>query len=357
MTRGTDIGSRDSDERLFEEASEWFLRLRAADPASDVHAQLEAWCAQHPMHESTYRKVVAAWETVGANAAAPEFLVVRRDALERGRRAARGRWNDSARHRRWAGWTAGLAATAACLVLLVSVRSWQARDRVQVYETAVGETRALTLPDNSRVTLDAESRVTVAYSADIRLVELSEGQAQFDVAKDPRRLFKVKVGNETVIAHGTAFNIEQRDDQVSVTLIEGRITVTEGEHAPAAAQPDLSAAVRAVVATHELAPGQQLIIKKNGQVETRRNVSLEPVTAWRRGKIILQNEALSEACVRMNRYSRIKIHVQDKAVASLGVSGVFEAGDTGAFVEALESLFGIKALRIGNDSILLARAE
>jgi transmembrane sensor len=144
---------------------------------------------------------------------------------------------------------------------------------------------------------------------------------------------------------------------VSITLLEGRVTVTEGEHAPAAAQPDLSAAERAVAATHELAPGEQLIIKKNGQVEPRRHVSLEQVTAWRQGKIILKNEALSEACVRMNRYSRIKIHVQEKAVAHLGISGVFDAGDTGAFVEALQSLFGITALRIGNDSILLVRAE
>ncbi|HLA81381.1 MAG TPA: FecR/PupR family sigma factor regulator, partial [Thermoleophilia bacterium] len=96
MTLDTDNRSTHSDEnRLFEEASEWFLRLRAADPASDAHAQLQAWCAQHPLHESAYRKVVAAWEAAGANAAAPEFLVARRDALERAHRAARGRWNDS----------------------------------------------------------------------------------------------------------------------------------------------------------------------------------------------------------------------------------------------------------------------
>ena len=355
MTVGTDIGSPQPDEnRLFEEAAEWFLRLRAADTAPAVRAQFDAWCAQHPRHAATCRAVAAAWEVVGAHATAPELLLARHNALERAGMAARQRRTGGTERRRWMVWAGNLAATAACLVLLAWVgRVWQAQGRIQTYETSVGERRALTLADNSRITLDAESRIAVAYSAEVRLVELFGGQAHFEVAKDPSRAFKVKVANETVVARGTAFNVEHRDDQVSVTLLQGHITVSQGEQVPAGVQADRPGIPHGGGTTHELAPGEQLIIRKNGQVEPRRNVSVDQVTAWQRGKIVLQKDAIADACARMNRYSRIKLRVEDQAVARLRVSGVFEAGDTTAFAEALGSLFGVRAVRVDNDSILL----
>lgn len=357
MIHRTTVGSRRSEEdRLLEEASRWFLVLRAAEPTADMRAQFSAWCGQHPLHESSYRKVVATWEAVGANAAADELVVARREAVERARPAARRPSADSSDRRWWVGRAGSLAAIAAGLVLIVAVRLWPPREPVQSYVTVVGERRSLSLSDKSRVTLDSESRIAVRYSDTDRSVELIAGQAYFDVASDPIRPFEVKVADETVVAHGTEFNIERRDEEVSVTLIAGRVTVT-GAQVAAANRPDGHGTLPTQTTSYELVPGEQLNIGKNGEVHSRRNVSVEHVTAWQLGKIVMQDQPLSDACARMNRYSRVKIVVQDEAAARLSVSGVFGAGDTAAFAEALESLFALRAVRVGSDSILLVSAE
>ncbi|MCU0353966.1 MAG: FecR family protein, partial [Cytophagales bacterium] len=56
------------------------------------------------------------------------------------------------------------AAASVAAVLLLAATAWFMRTREQVYETAFGETRVVTLPDGSTVTLNAHS--TLAYRND-----------------------------------------------------------------------------------------------------------------------------------------------------------------------------------------------
>ena len=62
------------------------------------------------------------------------------------------------------------------------------------------------------------------------------------------------------------------------------------------------------------------------------------------GKLIFDNVPLSDVVATMNNYVTTPIAVEGPA-RELRVSGVFKAGDTPAFVEAMESLFPVVALR------------
>jgi len=96
------------------------------------------------------------------------------------------------------------------LVLVSAIGGWVwwSRAHAGVYSTGVGERRTLTLADGSVVTLDARSRIQVKYRDRERLIDLDQGQARFDVAKDPARPFRVSAaGRETVLAFGTQFNV------------------------------------------------------------------------------------------------------------------------------------------------------
>ena len=344
------------EERLFEEASARFLCIRAANTAEEIaemHAELDEWIAESPLHQKAYAKVETVWGVIGENATGPDMMIARRDALYRAKKTAQIHWNEGVKIYRYAAIAAIILVAVAAVPLFHLIES----GRSDNYTTTVGEIRFLTLTDNSRILLDAETRLTVDYSLSQRAIELLHGQAHFEVAKDKRRPFKVNAGEQTVIALGTAFNMEFLNDQLLVTLVEGRVSIAPERQSTLIEEQSRHVVVaQETPVSHELIPGQQLIVR-DGVLELKQEVNLEMTTAWQRGKLIFENEPLSMAVARMNRYSHIKIMVQDEEIDSLGVSGVFNVGDVGAFVEALEAYFPIVVARNGTESVHLIMAE
>ncbi len=321
------------DNRHFDEAADWFMRLQSAGADDDLWSELDDWLTESPDHAAAYREVESAWGVVASQAAAPEVMVMRRNALERGRRAAQSRWSGKNKvlTRRV------MAAAASVLVALVWWRvEREGNPEPQRYTTTTGEQRIITLEDNSKIALDARSQIAVTYSERSRSIELIAGQAYFDVSTEPNRPFKVRVSGHAVVALGTAFNIEMVSRDVLVTLVDGRVAVLGDEARNKNDQ-------RVKTQYSEMSPGQQLLISRLGSVELREDVNVQKVTAWRNGKLVFVNEPLANAVTRMNRYSHTKIVVLDKSISATGVSGVFNSGDTRAFVEALESFFPIRS--------------
>lgn len=98
-----------------------------------------------------------------------------------------------------------------------------------ILTTPTGGQYQLTLPDGSRIWLNASSslRFPTAFSGSERIVEL-KGEAYFEIAKDMNMPFKVKVNNDMEVAVlGTHFNIMAYADEshVTTTLLEGAVKV------------------------------------------------------------------------------------------------------------------------------------
>ena len=93
--------------------------------------------------------------------------------------------------------------------------------------------------------------------------------------------------------------------------------------------------------TVELQAGQELRVREDGRAVLVADVNLDRATAWQAGKLFFDNEPLADAVERVNRYSRRAI-VVDPSVGQVGISGVFNAGDADAFVEAVTSYFPVQ---------------
>jgi transmembrane sensor len=348
-----------SDERL-EKAVEWFLRVRSEDARAEDLFELQRWMEIDPQNALAYQQTAATWNNLGAHASAPEIIIGRRDALEDSRRAVRRRW--SARSLSRFGW----AAAACVLVTFIAGSWWFVAQRAGVYATARGEHRTVTLEDGSVVTLDAQSRVRVRYTDGERRVILEEGQARFAVAKDPLRPFRVHAREQTVVALGTQFDVELVTGAVLVTLIDGHVAVAgvdpqslsqvggadhveeevAGAHGSANPRRNRHAEEgakqrRASERIVELQAGQELRVRGDGRATLVANVNLDRATAWQSGKLFFDNEPLADAAVRINRSARRAI-VVDPPVAQLRISGVFNAGDPDAFVEAVTSYLPVQ---------------
>ncbi|MGV8942447.1 MAG: FecR family protein [Lysobacter sp.] len=218
------------------------------------------------------------------------------------------------------------------------------------YRTDIAEQRVIPLEDNSSIALDGATALRVQFNNDARTVELVDGQAQFSVAYDPARPFKVHAGELTVVALGTIFTVEQVAGRTRVILIEGRVAVLPDTRRASrlnalldkptpAASTDPAAYASG---TMELGVGDELRLDRDGRANVTK-VDLDSATAWRRGKLVFHDIPLDEAVSRMNRHSRLQIRMEDPELAALPVSGVFQAGDAGAFAHALESYLPLSA--------------
>lgn len=128
------------------------------------------------------------------------------------------------------------SSVAATTVGLLMFSWWYYNSKIEV-ATGFGEYRAVTLPDNSVINLNANSQLSY-YRAwqwhAMREVWL-KGEALFDVKHLNRQPDKVK-SKEQFIAHagainvqvlGTRFNIKYRRDRVLVALLRGKISVSK----------------------------------------------------------------------------------------------------------------------------------
>jgi transmembrane sensor len=235
------------------------------------------------------------------------------------------------------------ACTVACIIFWLPGAVVN-RTAGNLFETGMEEPRAVTLEDGSRIVLDRRSRLRVAFTPTARDVELLDGQAHFEVAKDTHRPFRVRTDSAEVVAVGTMFDVATLPARTTVTLIQGRVNVRT-----------ISGTSQAEPKVEALVPGQQLGIASDGQFLDKRLVKIENVTAWQRGTIILDDMPLPEALAAMNRYSMIQIVIRGPALQTRRVSGVFRIGDVETEAIALERYFNLRETSRSEEAIVLER--
>lgn len=334
-------------------AAQIFIHRQSGSWSALDQADFEAW-SKDPACAEAYLRISGAWRAVGTHAAAPELMVRREQALARARRTGIGRWNRKrkAPYLRWA------AAAAVVVAVGLGFRLFPDRVTEAVYRTDIGEQRLVELSDESRIALDAQTEMRVRLSGDSRVVELLRGQAQFMVAPDARRPFRVEAGAHTITAVGTSFNVEYLDRQVGIGMVEGKVTVTVGSTARATRYVEQGrGSGGAASQTTDLVAGEELRIYADGQSQLLKEVDVTAIVAWRQGKIILNDASLADAVQRLNRYSRLQMAIGDPALGALRVNGVFESGDTRAFLEAVQSYLPVSVQEEGPDLLLLAPVQ
>jgi transmembrane sensor len=311
---------RGAAERRLEEAAAWQMRLVEAGVRSTP--QFESWLREAG-NQDAWCEISAAWNYFDAVGDAPELDAVRHAAWEDAKRGAL----PEEPKRRIPAW-ATLAA-AALVIGVTSLGGYWWTSRPDDYRTAIGERRVVTLADGSRLSLDANSEVTVRYRAHARALHLLKGQARFDVAHDKSRPFSVVAGNQKVIATGTAFNIDMAGSKILVTLIEGHVVV----------QDENSTLLHPL----ELRAGQQMTARPASTPQITQ-VNLQRVTAWTVGHVMFDDEPLSSVVERINRYGGTQIVIADPQVGAMKISGVFNTGDVSGFVEIVTHYLPVRAV-------------
>jgi transmembrane sensor len=348
--------TRDPDDiQVLGEASAW--RVKLSELVVESTPAFEAWRAADPAHAQAWTQVSETYGWWGEQGAQPEVMALRAATLERARRRQAMRWRAAPRRR-------SLSLIAAGLVIaVIGVGAWWA-NTPQVYRTALGERRTVTLQDGSQLALDADSEVRVRLAAHARRLELIRGQARFNVAHDTARPFTVRAGDAVVVATGTSFNVDRLGRVVTVTLLEGRVTVLR-DNARAALPMAVAPPRPAAPVVARLTPGQQLTLQvAAGGVESPGAApALRPTVvaqadvgkavAWETGQLVFDDDRLDMVAARIGRYGSRKVTV-DPAAANLTLSGVFNSGDLTTFVDVVQRALPVFASQDADGTIRLS---
>lgn len=128
-------------------------------------------------------------------------------------------------------WVIWWSAAAVFILLMTAVVLMNLNNNPAIiYTTSNGETQEITLPDNSHVTLNANSKLTwVETVNNIREVHLS-GEAFFDVRHMEDKPFFVYSNTLLVKVLGTSFNMNNRNGNEEIFLEEGVIRISHQEN-------------------------------------------------------------------------------------------------------------------------------
>ncbi|CAD6873232.1 FecR family protein [Methylomonas fluvii] len=247
----------------------------------------------------------------------------------------------SARPRRpW--FTAGLAVAAMWLLAMGLIMPQQARlfsDYLSDYRTQTGEIREIQLSDGSRLLMNTNSAVSVAFTAAAKRIVLHHGQVQFTVAKDSRRPFDVVADDLTVRALGTVFDVYK--------TAAGHTEVTVQEHAVA-----VSAAGRDSDVT--VAQGQGLVYQPGLPLPALRAVGAEQ-SAWQQHRLVINDRPLVELISELERYRYGRIFLADTALKNLRVTGVFSLDTPDEALSSVRKALALQETHIGPWWVLLHR--
>jgi transmembrane sensor len=350
-------------DQLLRAAAEWSAELSSAEISPRRIAEWQQWLAASDAHRDAFDRIQSTLLTIdrsaGENIQWPTEAEIASDAYDgsvpvsvwraRSSRMAAGRtsrseaWVDALRRRR--GIVVGLAASIvvalATPIALQFIRSTQLEPAVTIVETRAGENRDVSLDDGSTVSVGARSVLWATLSRDAREVTLERGEAFFRVAKDPARPFIVKIGNTTVAAVGTAFNIRRAGERVVVAVADGIVKV------------DATAAQRVSPSRAQLGVGQQLSINTTDGSSSMQVVDAGGIAAWRDGLLQYRDEPLPSVIADVTRYSEYDIVIADPAVAELRVTGTVFANDVESWLQSLEAALPLRANRAPDGTVRL----
>ncbi len=237
-------------------------------------------------------------------------------------------------------------AAAILLVLAMgTVAGWITRGKISqngetacMIESPSGSMSVVTLPDGSRVWINAES--SLKYDANFNLKSrevLLDGEAYFDVSTNKEKPFIVKTPHITVSAFGTEFNVKAYSDEKTIvtTLVEGNVVVESTDNESGSFKYTLKPKEnityfindRSYITEKQEPKKEEKAAEPVKMVEPERNITLnkgvktELYTSWKDEDWVIEGVTLDELAIQLERRYNTSITINTESLKSYRFSG------------------------------------
>ncbi|WP_316801264.1 FecR family protein [Pedobacter frigidisoli] len=197
--------------------------------------------------------------------------------------------------------------------------------------TKANERKEVTLPDGSKVTMEALSEISypVHFSSATRVMKLMKGDAFFAIQHDEKRPFRVQLQSKMEIrVLGTSFRIRdvKQDDLLKITVATGKVEICKD-----------------ALAIDTLIKGEEMAFhKKLGQA------SVYPSNAPNIVELSFNGSSLQEVIRKLEYVYSISIQVSDPKLLKLKSTAHFNSSQTAD--EILEILCSLHHLKLNTSN-------
>jgi transmembrane sensor len=319
-----------------EDAAEWLATLTDPSCTDDERQSFVAWLRRSNLHVEEFLLLSMLTQRLTRPEVWPPANIEELIAQAVSNRVSISRIADPGTPRTrassragWPRWLIAACTVPVTAVLALLIARLHPLWLGDTYTTAIGELRSITLEDGSVLQLNSGSSVRARFTDAERVVALLRGEAIFKVAKNPEQPFHVYTGSTDIVAVGTQFNVYAHSTRTVVTVLEGRVRVTDK-------------ATQTITGNNlELARGEQAVIAPNRPIARRQIADSRQVTAWTERRLIFDDTPLSTAADEFARYNVRRIRVGDAKLAELRITGVFDATDPASLVQFVEAYGGV----------------
>ncbi len=194
------------------------------------------------------------------------------------------------------------------------------------------------LPDGTTVEMNKGSKLlhNTKFSHNNRNVEF-EGQAFFNVARDPHNPFIVKANGVGIEVLGTSFHLmaETGSNEVIIHLESGKLRVfpLEGN-----TRPEMETI---------LMPGEMVVYNAESKTFVKSLFNNRNFMAWSTGELVFDNAPLKDVLNDLELAYDIKF-VNDADIDALKLTANFEDESSEAILQTLELVFNLQFSQQGN---------
>ncbi len=302
-------------ERLEKEAVNWHTRLTSGDISAIELARFESWRQQSQAHAQAYRKIETLWQMLE--------VPVKIDQHRR---------KHNSKPAYFQRWGFGLSI-AASLLLIVTLGMFPdyLRQPWADYSTHIGERTSVHLEDGSVAYLNTDTAIDVIWHDNERRVVLFRGEAEFEVAHDSRRPFRVQAGNTITEALGTRFIVRYANSTGTVSLLEGKVRTEQ------------TGGKGAFITLH---PGERVVFdaQRLGEVVA---ADVSAADAWRRGRLLMNFVTLKQVVAEINRYHRGQVILLGDTLADKEINVAIDLNNIGTWLESLKDTLPIHIRQAG----------
>ncbi len=211
-------------------------------------------------------------------------------------------------------------AAAASIALIVIFTGWlffRENRQMQMNEkelvaTMIGQDKKeeLHLEDGSFVQMNKGSNLYLVQSEfNKKKRELwMDGEAFFDVARDPSKAFSVHSGNMKIVVHGTSFIIKayQEIDEYIVSVRTGKVEVIVNDHS-----------------LTTLTPNKQLVYHQKNKEYEINEINWEDAAAWMNGVLSFNNASREELKLRIQQNYGVLLNYSENVLKDVKLNARF----------------------------------
>lgn len=173
---------------------------------------------------------------------------------------------------------------------------------MKYFESGHGERKKMTLPDGSTVYLNSDTKLGVAtasFNKEKREIWIEEGEAFFEVTKNPEKPFIVHSQHLETTVKGTSFNVTayKELDQSAVSVRSGKVEVRN--------QGNLVA---------ELTKNKQITYNKLTGKTQQSDANWEDAAGWVEGRLIFKQAGGKEIKLRLQQFFDVSVEIKGNAL-------------------------------------------